>query len=131
MNKREGIHILKGKVMAVLCAVMAAVVLFSALSPAVYAQTDEERIKELQRQADELQKKIDAANEQLKKIAGDKAQEQKYINELNAQIEALQKQINAYNSSIDIIDSQIKSLDNQIIETKSKISKKEAEIQKF
>lgn len=52
MNKREGIHILKGKVMAVLCAVMAAVVLFSALSPAVYAQTDEERIKELQRQAD-------------------------------------------------------------------------------
>jgi|CZCB01.1.fsa_nt_gi murein DD-endopeptidase MepM/ murein hydrolase activator NlpD len=131
MNKREGIHILKGKVMAVLCAVMAAVVLFSALSPAVYAQTDEERIKELQRQADELQKKIDAANEQLKKIAGDKAQEQKYINELNAQIEALQKQINAYNSSIDIIDSQIKSLDNQIIETKSKISKKEAEKQKL
>ena len=56
MSKSD-LHTVKRKVFAVICAIMTVVILFTSISPAVLSQTDEERIKELQQKADELQKR--------------------------------------------------------------------------
>ena len=97
---------------------MAAVVLFSALSPAVTPRPMRE-IKELQRQADELQRRLTPQTNSPRQATGSGA---KYINELNAQIEVAKSRLTP-TGNIDIIDSQIKSIDNQIIETKRKLAK--------
>lgn len=107
-----------------------AICLFSAVIT-VEALTDKEQASQLEKEIDEIQKRIDANKGKIADLKKRADSQQQYIDELQSQVDTVQSKINLMNKGIAEVQSQINKVNDEISTLEKQIKKLENDIKRY
>lgn len=106
--------------------------LFSAvITVEAVTDADKEQASQLEKEIDEIQKKIDANKGKLADLKKRADGQQQYIDELQGQVDAVQSKIDLMNKGIAEVQSQINKVNDEISTLEKQIKKLENDIKRY
>lgn len=106
--------------------------LFSSFALVQAATAEEkEQASQLEKEIDEIQKKIDANKNKIAELKKKANGQQQYIDELQVQVDAVQSKIDLMNKGIAEVQSQINNVNGEITALENQIKKLENDIKRY